>query len=100
MELQEYKGFKVGDIVIISEKPKNWASLLSKNSPLIESKITYPFVGKIERLKNDNSYTAANIGDFGFDISYLYEKGNIKLLNKRIDMITVIDDLKKLLNEA
>ena len=39
--LNEYKGFRVGDMITITSKPMNWNSLLNDNFPL--DHVNFPY---------------------------------------------------------
>ena len=58
--------FKIGDIVTIKLKPKNWDSGAGGQYPLDYKKpVTFPFTGKIENIVTDWK-TSYNISGYGF----------------------------------
>lgn len=88
--------FKVGDTVIIKEKPICWASgrLIKRKCPiyLYDRKVNYPFIGVINEIDEPISdgrhdFIACDISGYGFDLMDLEEKGNIELLEKEEELI-------------
>ena len=79
--MNEYKGFKVGDKVEITKKPATWASIIGQGAkfPLKEK---FPFTGVIEMLQMDGSNCYALISGFGFGFSTAIMERNVKKLPK------------------
>ena len=71
--------FKVGDVVTIIEKPSSWNSIFCDKCPITDS--IYPYTATIEKLGSENWPDACKIGDYGYGIDNLIEKG-VSLHNK------------------
>jgi len=82
LEEEVMNDFKIGDTVRITSVPGLWASLCNINCPL---DIKYPFIGTITQIKNDDHYVAAEIGNYGFDLTNLIKNKIIeKVMEKEI----------------
>lgn len=82
--LKKYgRKFKVGDRVVITNTPKNWASLLCPMCPI---NLLYPQEVVIEEIKDTGDHISmrGSIGEdnYGFNLSSLINENNIKLVEK------------------
>jgi hypothetical protein len=74
----EYKGYKIGDMIRILKEPSTWNSRLCNKKPLT-SKVVYPYVAIIKDLY-DCSYgeIAMSAGGYGWSLSDLIKTQNIE----------------------
>lgn len=49
-EIEEYKGFRVGDLIRIIKRPSTWSSAAGGRSPIHSDKIEYPFLTSIKKM--------------------------------------------------
>ena len=70
------KDFKIGQKVLIKQKPPDWSSKLSENTPF---NLDYPFEGIIEDLLIAD-YTALKINNYGFYLDSLILTENIEII--------------------
>jgi hypothetical protein len=90
--------FKINEWVFISSYPRVWASLCNENCP---EKEDFPFIGQITKIKEvvKNGYTGAEIGNFGWDLTVLIEKGLIrKATPEEIEIGKIQDQKRKIEN--
>jgi len=74
--MEDFYGYKVGDVVEILEQPRRWASFLNNNNPL---QIDFPITFTIEKLAIGGDYVAMSGGDYGWDLSTLVKDNIIKI---------------------
>lgn len=72
--IKEYRGFKVGDTILITNKPMCWSSRLNTNNPL--EKVIFPHKLTILKISNLGSMSCK---DYGWDLDSILNSGYEKV---------------------
>tara|TARA_R110000868_G_scaffold76573_2_gene220045 strand:- start:670 stop:1551 length:882 start_codon:yes stop_codon:yes gene_type:complete len=72
--------FKEGEMIYIGVKPKWWNGKTGGKCPVTCTKITFPFIGKLEKILLTDGHLSLKIGDYSF--AYLYDKTDNKYIRK------------------
>ena len=81
----EYKGFKVGDTIRISNYTGRWSDRLNSNYPG-NLGIKYPLIGTIEAIEKDKNlnFVAMSACNYGWDLNHLIENNVIKKMEEEL----------------
>jgi hypothetical protein len=80
------KKYKIGTRIVITEKPKMWASILNKNNPL-HSNVIYPYITTIKDIEKRYSSSfgdsiSIDDGTYGWSLTCLIREDKVFILSE------------------